>query len=112
MIDIDKLKPIVIEKLMPLQPDKIILFGSYANGKANEESDIDLFLIKKNLPIDKISSYELSARKMVRELIYKYKIGFDILSASNDYIENIKDYFYNVDILRKGKVWYERKVMI
>ena len=47
MIDIDKLKPIVIEKLMPLQPDKIILFGSYANGKANEESDIDLFLIKK-----------------------------------------------------------------
>ena len=49
---------------------------------------------------------------MVRELIYKYKIGFDILSASNDYIENTKDYFYNVDILRKGKVWYERKVMI
>ena len=110
MIDIDKLKPIVIEKLMPLQPDKIILFGSYANGKANEESDIDLFLIKKNLSIDKISSYELSARKMVRELIYKYKIGFDILSASSDYIENTKDYFYNVDILRKGKVWYERKV--
>ena len=110
MIDIDKLKPIIIEKLMPLQPDKIILFGSYANGSANEESDIDLFLIKKNLSNDKTSSYELRARKLLRELIYKYKIGFDILSASSDYIKNTKDYFYNVDILRKGKVWYERKV--
>ncbi len=35
-----------IEKLKPLNPDKRILFGSYAYGKPNEDSDIDLFLIK------------------------------------------------------------------
>ena len=27
------------------QPEKIILFGSYANGKPNEDSDVDLFVV-------------------------------------------------------------------
>lgn len=40
MIDIEKLKPQIIEALMPLKPDKIILFGSYAYGTPNEDSDI------------------------------------------------------------------------
>lgn len=28
MIDIEKLKPLIVEALLPLNPDKIILFGS------------------------------------------------------------------------------------
>ena len=28
------------------QPEKIYLFGSYANGNANTDSDLDLFIIK------------------------------------------------------------------
>jgi uncharacterized protein len=27
------------------KPEKIILFGSYANGKPNEDSDVDLFVV-------------------------------------------------------------------
>ena len=48
MIDIEELKPKIIEALMPLKPDKIILFGSYAYGTPNEDSDIDLFIFKNN----------------------------------------------------------------
>ena len=48
MIDIEELKPLIVERLKPLNPDKIILFGSYAYGTPNEDSDIDLFLIKNN----------------------------------------------------------------
>jgi predicted nucleotidyltransferase len=40
MIDIEKIKPEIIQRLMPLKPDKIILFGSYAYGTPNDESDI------------------------------------------------------------------------
>ena len=40
MIDIEELKPKIVEALMPLKPDKIILFGSYAYGTPNEDSDI------------------------------------------------------------------------
>jgi predicted nucleotidyltransferase len=30
------------------RPEKIILFGSYAWGKPNKDSDIDLLIIKKS----------------------------------------------------------------
>jgi predicted nucleotidyltransferase len=46
----------VLERLKEYQPDKIILFGSYARGETDEYSDLDfmeavpqLFLAPKNL---------------------------------------------------------------
>jgi len=45
MIDIDILKPQIIEQLKPLNPYKIILFGSYATGNPTEDSDIDLYVV-------------------------------------------------------------------
>lgn len=45
MVNIEELKPKIIEALMPLKPDKIILFGSYAYGIPNEDSDIDLYIV-------------------------------------------------------------------
>jgi len=45
MIDIEKLKPLIIERLKPLNPDKVILFGSYAYGTPNEDSDVDLYVV-------------------------------------------------------------------
>jgi predicted nucleotidyltransferase len=45
MIDIEELKPLIVERLKPLNPDKIILFGSYAYGSPNEDSDIDLYVV-------------------------------------------------------------------
>ena len=105
MIVVEKIKLEIIERLKPLKPNKIILFGSYAYGNPTEDSDIDLFLIK-----DDLTSYELRARKNIRELIYKYKIGFDILSGPSKYINNREDYFYKVDILQNGKVLYEQNI--
>jgi len=46
MIDIEELKPRIVENLKPLNPDKIILFESYAYGEPDEDSDIDLFYLK------------------------------------------------------------------
>jgi len=109
MINIKKLKPIIIERLKLLNPDKIILFGSYAYGTPNKNSDIDLFLLKNDLTIDETREYEREARRSLLELRLKYKInGIDILSAPTEYIKKREDYFYKVDILKNGKVWYER----
>jgi predicted nucleotidyltransferase len=110
MIDIEKIKLEIIECLKPLNPNKIILFGSYAYGTPNEDSDIDLFLLKDNLNLNDLFNYELRAREKIRELIFKYKIGFDILSASTEYIQQKDDYFYKIDILQNGKVWYEQTI--
>ena len=110
-MDIENIKSEIIERLKSLNPDKIILFGSHAYGVPNKESDIDLFIIKNDLSLDKIKEFELKARKSLRDIIFKYNTnGIDILSAPLSYIENREDYFYKVDILQKGKVWYERNI--
>ncbi|KIM13296.1 MAG: DNA polymerase subunit beta [Sulfurovum sp. FS08-3] len=45
MVDIEELKPLIVEKLKPLNPSQIILFGSYAYGTPTQDSDIDLYVV-------------------------------------------------------------------
>jgi len=45
MMDIEKIKQEIIKQLTPLDVDRIIIFGSYANGTPHEESDIDLYVV-------------------------------------------------------------------
>jgi predicted nucleotidyltransferase len=108
MIDIENLKVEIIKRLKPLNPDKIILFGSYAYGVPTEESDIDLFLVK-DLPKDKIRGFRLEARKKLRDLIFEQHLGIDIVADSmeriKDRIQTVKDQFYE-EIMTKGKVIY------
>ena len=44
----DAIKNQIIEALKPLDPEKIILFGSYAYGNPHKDSDIDLYIITKD----------------------------------------------------------------
>jgi len=108
MIDIESIKVEIVERLKLLNPNKIILFGSYAYGTPNKDSDIDLFLLKDDLKIEDTRHYEREAIKRLMDLIFKYQIGFDVLSSPTKYIENREDYFYKIDILEKGKVLYEQ----
>lgn len=46
----DTLNPVVknvLNQLKRYNPEKIILFGSYAHGKPTQNSDVDLLVIKK-----------------------------------------------------------------
>jgi predicted nucleotidyltransferase len=45
VLDIEEIKSEIIKRLKPLNPNKIILFGSYAYGTPNEDSDIDLYVV-------------------------------------------------------------------
>ena len=105
MIDIETLKSEIIERLKPLDPKKIILFGSYAYGTPTDESDIDLFLVK-DIEDKTAREINLQARRNLRDTIFKYGIGFDIITASEEFINSRDDYFYKVDILEKGKILY------
>jgi len=102
MIDIAELKPLIVERLKSLNPDKIILFGSFAYGTPNENSDIDLFLVKD----DEDNNIEAKALVKLRDLMKKYAIGFDVLSTSSQFLAGREDPFYKHDILAKGKVLY------
>ncbi len=41
----EELLSLVVEKLKPMKPKKVILFGSYAKGEADEFSDLDIIVV-------------------------------------------------------------------
>jgi len=45
---LDGVKREIVKWLRPLNPDKVILFGSYAWGKPSKNSDIDLYIVTKD----------------------------------------------------------------
>ena len=72
-MDIEELKPKIVEALMPLKPKKIILFGSYAYGNPDENSDLDICVIENNYK-DKFEE-----KKRIREALKNIRIAKDIL---------------------------------
>ena len=85
-----------------INPEKIILFGSYADGKPNEDSDIDLLIIQNtDAPINKRA---LEVRRCLRGS----KIPMDILVYTVDEFKDqlTSKYSFISNITEKGKVLY------
>jgi uncharacterized protein len=97
----------IIEALGSLNPEKIILFGSYAHGNPGEESDIDLFVIK-DMGKEQVRNFRLMTKKLLWQQFRHQNISFDVLVDSEERIkERIKigDRFYE-DIVKNGVVIY------
>jgi uncharacterized protein len=58
------------------QPVRVILFGSYARGSADEASDIDLLVVEETLE-DKAGEY-----MRLREALGNQPVGIDLLLLS------------------------------
>ncbi len=85
-------------------PEKIILFGSYAYGKPNAWSDLDLLVIMD------APKGELETALAMRKMLPPYPFSIDILVRSAKTIEKRKalgDGFLQ-EITQQGKVVYER----
>ena len=81
MINIEELKPQIIEALMPLKPDKIILFGSYAYGAPNEDSDIDLYIVTNDdfIPNDFNENFKVKMKYFTALDDFTDKFATDLL---------------------------------
>ena len=90
----------IVEKLKPLKPLKIILFGSYAYGTPNYDSDLDICIIKREV---KSKSKE---KKEIREKLKDFLIAKDILVPTLEEYEFYKNQSGSVfkDIEQKGKL--------
>ena len=105
MIEIAKIYDIVARIAAKFNPDKIILFGSYASGTPNNDSDIDLLVIKDtDLPRHK-RSFD------IQKMLIGSMIPMDILVYTNTEFEkekNEKNSFLN-SAIKTSKILYERK---
>ncbi len=98
--------PGAIERIVSkLKPEKIILFGSYAYGNPTPDSDVDLLVIMKT------KAKEIDRYVAVSNLLYPRQFPVDILVKTPKELEaeaGRKGNFFMHEILKKGKVLYER----
>lgn len=85
------------------EPEKIILFGSWAWGTPHQDSDIDLFIIKKTD----------DTRQLTRDIngfLFPRLYPIDIIVYRPEQAEKRKEDgdFFVRDILTKGKILYAK----
>ena len=105
MIDSNKISEIASGIATRFNPDKIILFGSYANGTQKEDSDIDLLIIQEtDLPIQN-RGYD------IRMSLIGSMMPFDIVIYTKLEFDQEKDKsssFLN-SAMKNSKLLYERQ---
>lgn len=62
---VESVKNEIINSLRELDPVRVILFGSYAYGKPDQDSDIDLYVVTKDNFIPKDFEENLQIKKKV-----------------------------------------------
>ncbi len=100
----------VLAQILPVlvtryQPEKVILFGSLANAEVEEWSDLDLVIIKD-------TSKPFLQRLKEVALLCRAPVGVDFLVYTPDEFSQMlaeKNPFLIEEVIRKGKVLYERQ---
>lgn len=97
----------IVNDLKAYDPEKIILFGSYANGNPHEDSDLD-FLVIKNSDEKKTFLRAAKARGLIKR--ENYLMPIDLLVYTPQEVQNrlaIGDDFIE-DIFKEGKTVYAK----
>ncbi len=84
-------------------PSKVILFGSYARGDANENSELDLMVIERELP----NKFEEMIR--LKQALRSLHIPVDVLVCSEEYVQEWGQLLGSALFwaLQEGKVLHE-----
>jgi len=102
----------LLEALKQADPYRIILFGSYAKGTADENSDIDMVVILDNNDVAKTYEERLKKKLYINRLVRKinYKIALDILVYSKEEYKIVKNYgnYFIDEIENTGRIIYEK----
>ncbi len=107
MRNLEDIKRYIVKNLKPINPKKIILFGSFAYGNPHENSDLDLCIIKDSF------SKKREIRREIRRRLEDIEIPMDVLVVDENYYETHSDNnWINTalyDVRHKGEVLYEKK---
>ena len=105
MIKQDQIALLITEIATAYQPEKIYLFGSHAVGNANDNSDIDLFIIKDT------DKKKVERSREVRKCIKNYpSSGIDILVFTPAEFQKGLQQTVSIgkEAITNGRLMYER----
>lgn len=84
MLSFNKINEIIEKIVNSFNPEKIVLFGSYSEGKATEDSDLDLLVVMEtDLPSHK-------RYPVVRQILAGYPIAFDLIIKTPEEYERTR----------------------
>jgi predicted nucleotidyltransferase len=103
MISEDQIKAAVAILVREAQPERVIMFGSYARGEATPSSDLDLLVVQREL------RHQQAEMARLRRALSPLRIPVDILVTdlahlSSSWVNFPGSYLY--DAVREGKVLY------
>lgn len=98
-----KLDEAVRRLVAAAQPGKIILFGSHSRHRANEDSDVDLMVVREEVKDPAAESVQL--RRVLKDIV----MAVDLLVVSREQYDYWRDTPGNVffEAATEGKVLYE-----
>ncbi len=104
MVDSNKINEIISRIATKFNPDKIILFGSYANGTQKEDSDLDLLIIQETDLPPQQRGFD------IRMSLIGTMIPFDILIFTKLEFEQEKGkrFSFLSSAIKNSKILYER----
>ena len=105
MITQEQINEITNRIVRNFRPQKIILFGSYANGIPTEESDLDLLIIKDSDLPSRVQN------RKVRKIISDLRVPVDVIVKTAQEFETYKDIIGTVvyPASKFGRVIYESR---
>ncbi len=102
MITPSQIRQVSDEIARRFQPERIILFGSYAYGTPTEDSDVDLLVV---MPLPSKGRGRASDIRQYLDITYP----MDLLIYDPDYLQQrieMEDFFLR-EITERGRVLYE-----
>jgi len=99
-----EVKKIINQIVEGYNPEKIILFGSYANSKPGLASDIDLAVIKytKDRFIDRL--------KKIAKIVKTWHAVDILIYTPQEWQKGLDgEHYFIKEIAQKGKVLYEKR---
>lgn len=87
-----------------VEPDQIILFGSRAQGVPKEESDYDIFVLKKGV------EHKRKLAQQIYRSLYGVGVSVDVIVETPERFMTLKDnpFLIYKEITENGRIIYEK----
>ena len=103
---------LIVEKLKQTQPEKIILFGSYAYGDPDVDSDLDILVVTSDNFIPSSfaekSQVYLRTSKVISEIRQEFPVDLIVHTKAMHQKFIALNSLFARELLSKGKVLYEK----
>ncbi len=106
MISWEQINTLVQKIAVSYQPEKILLFGSYAQGNAQEDSDLDILVIKETTqqPQERI----LEVKKQIRDKNRDFPLDLLIYTPQEITERQHVNYSFIKEALSNSIILYEK----